>query len=73
MMEHLSRRINRFWDFGQTPSAHLPAAEPVQFTPNVTRFVAENKKDLKADTPVELINKEYPNTLDLRRFWSVKN
>jgi hypothetical protein len=41
-------------------------------TPAVSRFVAETKKDLKGDTPVELIDPEYPNTLDLRRYWKGK-
>jgi uncharacterized protein (DUF2126 family) len=68
-----SRRISRFWDFGHTPNANEMPAAPVQVASNVTRFVAENKKDLKIDAPVELINPEYPNTLDLRKFWKVKN
>jgi uncharacterized protein (DUF2126 family) len=67
-----SRKISRFWDFGHTPSATVEATAPVQFTPAVSRFVAENKKSLKIDAPIELINPEYPNTLDLRRFWKSK-
>lgn len=67
-----SRKISRFWDFGHTPSANIEATAPVQFSPAVSRFVAENKKSLKIDTPIELINPEYPNTLDLRRFWRSK-
>jgi uncharacterized protein (DUF2126 family)/transglutaminase-like putative cysteine protease len=67
-----SRKISRFWDFGHTPSANVEAATPVQFSSAVSRFVAENKKELKIDTPIELINPEYPNTLDLRRFWKTK-
>jgi uncharacterized protein (DUF2126 family) len=68
-----SRRISRFWDFGHTPSA---TSQTVEFIPtptaSVSRFMAENKKDLKVNTPVELINPEYPNTLDLRRFWRAR-
>ncbi len=67
-----SRKISRFWDFGHTPSANIEATAPVQFSATVSRFVAENKKSLKIDTPIELINPEYPNTLDLRRFWRAK-
>lgn len=67
-----SRQISRFWDFGHTPSANIESTAPVQFNPAVSRFVAENKKALKIDTPIELINPEYPNTLDLRRFWKAK-
>lgn len=67
-----SRQISRFWDFGHTPSTTIESTAPVQFNPAVSRFVAENKKSLKIDTPIELINPEYPNTLDLRRFWKSK-
>lgn len=67
-----SRQISRFWDFGHTPSANIESTAPMQFNPAVSRFVAENKKALKIDTPIELINPEYPNTLDLRRYWKSK-
>lgn len=67
-----SRRISRFWGFGHTPSQADALPVPVKFTPSISRFVAENKKDLRIDTPVELINQEYPYTLDLRRFWRSK-
>ncbi|MFN8348697.1 MAG: transglutaminase family protein [Spirosomataceae bacterium] len=67
-----SRKISRFWDFGHTPSTDVQALAPVQFNAAVSRFVAESKKSLKVDTPIELINPEYPNTLDLRRFWRSK-
>ena len=67
-----SRKISRFWDFGHTPSTTVEAAAPVEFSPVVSRFVAERKENLKIDTPIELINQEYPNTLDLRRFWRAK-
>ena len=64
-----SRRISRFWGFGHTPSIDNQIPIPVKFNTTPSRFVAENKKDLKIDTPIELVNPEYPNTLDLRRFW----
>ncbi len=67
-----ARRISRFWEFGHTPSATSQIPAPVKYTPSVSRFVAETKKDIKPDTPIELINPEYPNTLDLRRFWKAK-
>ncbi|AEI50699.1 transglutaminase family protein [Runella slithyformis] len=69
-----SRKISRFWGFGHTPSnENQEALAPVQQTTTaISRFVAESKKDLKIDTPIELINPEYPNTLDLRRFWRAK-
>ncbi|MEZ4902717.1 MAG: transglutaminase family protein [Spirosomataceae bacterium] len=67
-----SRKISRFWDFGHTPSTAVEVAAPVEFTPVVSRFVAERKENLKIDTPIELVNQEYPNTLDLRRFWRAK-
>ncbi|AYQ32198.1 DUF2126 domain-containing protein [Runella sp. SP2] len=68
-----SRRISRFWDFGHTPSAKQDAIEVITNQGgSVSRFMAENKKDLKIDTPIELINPEYPTTLDLRRFWRAR-
>lgn len=67
-----SRRISRFWGFGHTPSTTGTVPAPVRFNTAPSRFVAENKKDMKIDTPVELINAEYPTTLDLRRFWKTK-
>lgn len=67
-----SRKISRFWDFGHTPSVTVEQTAPVINTPSVSRFVAQNKSDLKPDTPIELINPEYPSTLDLRRYWIAK-
>lgn len=64
-----SRRISRFWEFGHTPSTLNTIPAPVRFNTAPSRFVAENKKDVRMDTPVELVNAEYPTTLDLRRFW----
>lgn len=67
-----SRKISRFWDFGHTPSSTIEQTAPVFDTPTVSRFVAQNKTDLKPDTPIELVNPEYPNTLDLRHYWKAK-
>ncbi len=62
--------ISRFWGFGHTPDApETQDAAPIRNTPTISRFVAENKKELKADTPIEVVNPEYPNTLDLRKYW----
>ncbi|MEL1242388.1 transglutaminase family protein [Flavobacterium flavipallidum] len=67
-----SRKISRFWDFGHTPSTTIDQNAQIIRTPAASRFVAENKINLKADTPIELINPEYPNTLDLRQYWVAK-
>lgn len=67
-----SRKISLFWGFGHTPSAAQEVPILDRATPSVSRFVAETKKELKGDTPVELINPEYPNTLDLRKYWKAK-
>ncbi len=67
-----SRKISRFWDFGHTPSSTQKKLAPVIDTPYVTRFVAENKSNLKPDTPIEIINQEYPSILDLRKYWVAK-
>jgi uncharacterized protein (DUF2126 family)/transglutaminase-like putative cysteine protease len=67
-----SRKVSRFWDFGHTPSTDNEQSAPVFDTPTASRFVAENKSNLKPDTPIELVNPEYPNTLDLRKYWVAK-
>lgn len=67
-----SRQISRFWGFGHTPNAELEAPQAVKNTPTISRFIALNKKELKMDTPIELVNPEYPNTLDLRKFWKAR-
>ena len=67
-----SRQISRFWGFGHTPNADLESAEVVRNTPTISRFVAINKTALKVDTPMELVNPEYPTTLDLRKFWKTR-
>ena len=64
-----SRRISRFWDFGHTPSANTEQSAPVLVSNAASRFVAENKTNLLPDAPIELINPEYPTTLDLRQYW----
>lgn len=75
-----SRRISRYWDFGHTPQSFAPGSTntnqpvtvPTKVLPKLSRFVAEHKQDLKFDTPLELITEEYPTTLDLRKFWTIK-
>ncbi|HLO44069.1 MAG TPA: transglutaminase family protein [Leadbetterella sp.] len=67
-----SRKISRFWDFGHTPSNTIEQTAPVINTGTVSRFVAQTKTDLLPDTPIELVNPEYPSTLDLRHYWKAK-
>jgi uncharacterized protein (DUF2126 family)/transglutaminase-like putative cysteine protease len=67
-----SRKISRFWDFGHTPSSTINQTAPINNTPSASRFVEQTKSDLKYETPIELINQEFPNTLDLRRFWTAR-
>jgi uncharacterized protein (DUF2126 family) len=67
-----SRKISLFQGFGHTPSATREVPVIEKTTSGVSRFVAETKKEMKGDTPIELINPEYPNTLDLRKFWKSK-
>ncbi len=67
-----SRKMSRFWDFGHTPASVTEQTAPVVDVPFVTRFVAQNKSDLKPDTPIEIVNQEYPSILDLRKYWLIK-
>ena len=64
-----SRRISRFWNFGHTPAQNEEIPITQKYTPTISRFVAEHKKELSPDTPVELVNLEYPTLLDLRQAW----
>lgn len=64
-----SRKISLFQGFGHTPSARQEVPVVERNSGSVSRFVAETKKEMKADTPKELIDAEYPNTLDMRKFW----
>ncbi len=64
-----SRKISLFQGFGHTPSATREVPVIEKTSSGVSRFVAETKKEMRSDTPIELINPEYPNTLDLRKFW----
>ncbi|WP_149240949.1 transglutaminase family protein [Dyadobacter sp. 32] len=67
-----SRKISLFQGFGHTPSSRQEVPILEKNTGSVSRFIAETKKEMKMDTPIELINPEYPNTLDLRKYWHSK-
>ncbi|WP_025762853.1 transglutaminase family protein [Dyadobacter tibetensis] len=67
-----SRKISLFQGFGHTPTTQGEIPIVTKESGAVSRFVAETKKELKADAPKELIDAEYPNTLDLRKFWKAK-
>ena len=57
-----SRRINRFWEFGHTPTPDIrpPVLDAVQ-----GRFEADGPKG-PMEIPEPRLNPEYPHTLDLR-------
>ncbi len=61
-----SRRISRFWDYGHTQETLT--AQPV--ASNVLHFVQSNTAAKMVDEPREIINNEYPYTLDFRQAWS---
>jgi uncharacterized protein (DUF2126 family)/transglutaminase-like putative cysteine protease len=67
-----SRKISLFQGFGHTPSAKQEVPILEKNNGAVSRFIAETKQEMKSDTPIELIDPEYPNTLDLRKFWKSK-
>ncbi len=67
-----SRKISLFQGFGHTPSSSSETPIISKEKAGISRFVAERKENLKSDTPIELVNPEYPNTLDLRKFWKTK-
>jgi uncharacterized protein (DUF2126 family) len=60
-----SRRGNRFWDQGHTPNVLKPPKDKS----GLTRYIEQNRKPFVCDPPPLIINKEYPYTLDMRKFW----
>ena len=59
-----SRRISRFWDQGHTQGP----LQPKNIPGNATHYVEENRQVFDSSVPEIEINKEYPNTLDLRQY-----
>jgi len=59
-----SRRISRFWDHGHTQGTF----ESKVVRGEVSHYVEENHQTHVADVNEVEINKEYPNTLDLRQY-----
>lgn len=58
-----SRRINRFWEIGHTPDA-------LQITPGfetLTEFIPEGSGIVLNEIPNEVIDEDFPFTLDLRK------
>ncbi|SIS97447.1 DUF2126 domain-containing protein [Neptunomonas antarctica] len=58
-----SRRINRFWDFGHTPTSHEPQTE---FS-DIWEFFVNEEPPRAMEPPLEMPSDEFPHTLDLRR------
>jgi hypothetical protein len=70
-----SRKMSRFWDFGHSSTSievREIGKEAISNQAATSRFLVESKSELKPDTPIELINPEYPYTLDLRHYWKTK-
>jgi uncharacterized protein (DUF2126 family) len=60
-----SRRISRFWDQGHTQGT----LEPITYPTNTSsHYVEETHQVFNTIVPEIEINKEYPNTLDLRQY-----
>ncbi|MAT94518.1 MAG: IMP dehydrogenase [Halioglobus sp.] len=58
-----SRRVNRFWDFGHTPSVIAPLAD----YDSIREFFPNQHPPRPMAPPAEESHLEYPHTLDLRR------
>ncbi len=64
-----SRVVSRFFDFGHS----ITVPEPTPHQPEtVGRYVTQINSDLIYEATGEAINPEFPNTMDLRRYKSVK-
>jgi uncharacterized protein (DUF2126 family) len=62
-----SRRISRFWDHGHTQDTIRPKAEEKE----VLRYLLPNEKPSAYGLAKPIIDREHPNTLDLRKFTSL--
>lgn len=60
-----SRRISRFFDFGHTTNEITPT---MMTTPHVGRFVTQETILPQYEATGEVVNPEYPYTMDLRRY-----
>jgi len=60
-----SRRTNRFGDITHTQGRLRPATDSYF----ASRYIDMDRLPFLCDPPPELISKEYPYTLDLRKFW----
>lgn len=60
-----SRRTNRFNDITHTQGRLRPATDSYF----ASRYIDTNRLPFLCDPPPEIISKEYPYTLDLRKFW----
>lgn len=58
-----SRRINRFWELGHTPTSHDPAPE----FDDIWEFFVNDEPPRAMEPPKEIPSNEFPHTLDLRR------
>jgi uncharacterized protein (DUF2126 family) len=58
-----ARRVNRFWDFGHTPSVIPPLAD----YDSIREFFPNQQPPRPMAPPPEEPTDEYPHTLDLRR------
>jgi uncharacterized protein (DUF2126 family)/transglutaminase-like putative cysteine protease len=60
-----SRRGNRFWEYGHTQDVMRPAP----YLSPISHYIKQDRPPLvKYDPPVVEINKDYPSTLDMRKF-----
>ncbi len=58
-----SRRINRFWELGHTPTSHEPQPE----FDDIWEFFVNDQPPRAMEPPKEVPSSEFPHTLDLRR------
>ncbi len=60
-----SRRGNRFWEQGHTQHT----LKPPKYFGQLSRFIEQNRQPFLCYPPPAEVNKEYPYTLDMRKFW----
>ncbi|WP_296699918.1 DUF2126 domain-containing protein [Algoriphagus sp.] len=63
-----ARRISRFFDFGHTITTENPVNLTVKDDQNTGRYITKVESKAYYDVETEIVNPEFPYTMDLRRY-----
>ncbi|MEN2283079.1 transglutaminase family protein [Algoriphagus sp. SE2] len=63
-----ARRISRFFDFGHTITTDNPVNLTIKDDQNTGRYITKVESKAYYDVETEIVNPEFPYTMDLRRY-----